>query len=397
MSVVGGRLSWWLLAILASQFLVQLTVSMTRPVTSYRLLAQGADAASVGLVAAVFALPAMFLALSFGRWSDRRNPGVMLALGAGLTTVGAFALSRSTSVFGLAGWTALLGIGHLSQVVGAQSLIAYRFSATDAVTSFGLLTVSGSLGQMCGPLIGGWLAEAEGGLPTTQSTSLSLTVAALVGLAAVAVAAATVSAKAKGAHDAEPAAPDSAVTMLRTRGMPAVLLASFGSKGSTDLVTAFLPVLGTELGLGARSVGGLLSLSAGAAILARALMPWLVHRARTEVLLGLSTAISGACAFGLLVGPPIAALAGLMIVLGFLLALAQTVSMVQVASLASARSKGSALGMRLASNRAGQVAIPGLGGVISGLAGVSAAFGLLGVMMLSIGLVVLRSVPRGET
>lgn len=397
-----------MLAALISQFLVQLAVSMARPVSSYRLLAVGADATAVGMVAAAFALPPMLLAMPFGRWSDRRNPGLLLAAGACLAAVGAFALSRATTVGELALWTALLGIGHLALVVGAQSLIAQSLSAqspvardatrADGLTSFGLLTVSASLGQMAGPLLGGFLSQTDGPTPTVDSTSLSLAVAALFALVAIPIAAGTLRVQSRATkRAADRRGPESAMRLLRTRGMPAALLASFGSKGSTDLIIAYLPVLGNELGLDARSVGVLLSLSAGAAILARLGMPWLVRRTRTQLLLAVSTAVSGLCIFLLPLGRTFVPLAVLMVVLGFLLALAQTVTMVWVVALASAGSEGSALGLRLAGNRVGQVAVPGLAGLVSGVAGVAAVFSLLGLVMAAITAVVLRDHRRDST
>jgi MFS family permease len=397
-----------LLAALISQFLVQLAVSMARPVSSYRLLAVGADATAVGMVAAAFALPPMLLAMPFGRWSDRRNPGLLLAAGACLAAVGAFALSRATTVGELALWTALLGIGHLALVVGAQSLIAQSLSAqspiardatrADGLTSFGLLTVSASLGQMAGPLLGGFLSQTDGPTPTVDSTSLSLAVAALFALVAIPIAAGTLRVQSRATkRAADRRGPESAMRLLRTRGMPAALLASFGSKGSTDLIIAYLPVLGNELGLDARSVGVLLSLSAGAAILARLGMPWLVRRTRTQLSLAVSTAVSGLCIFLLPLGRTFVPLAVLMVVLGFLLALAQTVTMVWVVALASAGSEGSALGLRLAGNRVGQVAVPGLAGLVSGVAGVAAVFSLLGLVMAAITAVVLRDHRRDST
>lgn len=405
---VGGRPPGWLLAALISQFLVQLAVSMARPVSSYRLLAVGADATAVGMVAAAFALPPMLLAMPFGRWSDRRNPGLLLAAGACLAAVGAFALSRATTVGELALWTALLGIGHLALVVGAQSLIAQSLSAqspiardatrADGLTSFGLLTVSASLGQMAGPLLGGFLSQTDGPTPTVDSTSLSLAVAALFALVAIPIAAGTLRVQSRATkRAADRRGPESAMRLLRTRGMPAALLASFGSKGSTDLIIAYLPVLGNELGLDARSVGVLLSLSAGAAILARLGMPWLVRRTRTQLSLAVSTAVSGLCIFLLPLGRTFVPLAVLMVVLGFLLALAQTVTMVWVVALASAGSEGSALGLRLAGNRVGQVAVPGLAGLVSGVTGVAAVFSLLGLVMAAITAVVLRDHRRDST
>lgn len=383
MSPTRGRPPRWLLATLASEFLVQLTVSLARPISSYRLLALGADATAVGLVAATFALPPMVLAMVFGRWTDRRRPGALLVMGTVTAAIAAFLLSRSGSAVEVGLWTALLGIGHLGMVVGAQSIIAHGDVRGDGLTGFGLLTMSAAFGQMAGPLVGGFVSQSSSPTPTLSSTSLSLLVAALIGLAAIPLAVGTlrVYPPAPQPEHGTSQDPESMWRMLRLPGMAAALLASFGAKGSLDLVTAYLPLLGNELDLRASAVGLLLSLASAASILARVSMPWLVRRTRTERLMATTTAASGVCILLLPWGRSVVLLAALMIVLGFLLALSQTVTMVWVVALVSSRSRGSALGLRLTGNRVGQVAVPGLAGLVSGAAGVTAVFGVLGVVL----------------
>jgi MFS family permease len=376
----------WLVATLVSQFFVQLTVSLSRPVSSYRLLAFGADATAVGIVAASFALPPMVLAMVFGRFTDRRHPGLLLVMGAVVATTAAFGLSQSGSVIEVGLWTALLGIGHLGVVVGTQSIVAYGDLEGDGLVGFGLLTMSAAFGQIAGPLIGGFLSQDNGGAPTSASTGLSLFVAALFALVSIPFALLTMRLPPAGTTglSGERTRPETLRAMLRIYGMPAALLASFGAKGSLDLVTAYLPLLGNEIGLRASAVGLLLSLSSASALAARASMPWLVRHTRTVRLISITTLVSGICVALLPLGREVVVLASVMVVLGYVLALSQTVTMVWVVGLVPTGSRGSALGMRLASNRVGQVAVPGLAGLLSGSAGVTAVFyilaGVLGVI-----------------
>lgn len=396
MAAPRGWLPLWLVATLVSQFFVQLTVSLSRPVSSYRLLAFGADARAVGLVAASFALPPMLLAIGFGRFTDRHRPGVLLVTGTSLAMAAAFLMSRAGSVLELGACTALLGIGHLGVVVGAQSLVAHGDVRGDGLTGFGLLTMSAAFGQIAGPLIGGLLSQSSGPAPTVASTGLSLQVAALLCVLGVPFAALTLRVRPVALHGGSGAvAPETVRAMLRIRGMPAALLASFGAKGSVDLVTAYLPLLGIALGLRAGAVGLLLSLSAGASLAARVSMPWLVRHTRTVRLMAFTTLASGVCVALLPLGRNVVLLATVMVVLGYLLALSQTVTMVWVVGLVSSSSRGSALGMRLASNRVGQVAVPGLAGLLSPSAGVAAVFYLLAAALAMIAGVVGRS-ARGD-
>lgn len=387
------RLPLWLAATLLSEFFVQLTVTLSRPVSSYRLLALGADATAVGIVAASFALPPMVLALVLGRFTDRRRPGVVLVMGVSLATVAAFLLSRAGSVLEVGIWTALLGIGHLGVVVGAQSIVAYGDVRGDGLTAFGLLTMSAAFGQIAGPFVGGLLAQSSGPSPTLASTGRSLLVAALFCVLALPFAMLTLRVRPAGPNGAAGAGvgPQTLRGMLRIHGMPAALLASFGAKGSLDLVTAYLPLLGIELGMRASTVGLLLSLSAAASLAARMSMPWLVRHTRTVRLMAVTTLASGICVALLPLGRDVVLLATVMVVLGYLLALSQTVTMVWVVGLVSPRSRGSALGMRLTSNRVGQVAVPGVAGLLSGSAGVTAVFYLLATVLGVIAGVIVRT------
>ena len=71
-----------------------------------------------------------------------------------------------------------------------------------------------------------------------------------------------------------------------------------------------------------------------------------------------------------------------MSVLGFAIGLTQTTTMDWVVDLVDDTSRGSALGMRVATNRVGQTFILAAAGVISQWFGVEAAFALLALVML---------------
>lgn len=205
----------WLAAAFVSNALVQVAVTLARPVSTYRLLAVGADATAVGVVAAAFALPPLLLAARLGRWSDRSHPGLMLIV--------------------------------------------------------------------------------------------------------------------------------------------SVVLAS------------------------------------SATLLARAATPWLARRMARVRLVVVSTVVSAACVALLPLGGAPVLLAALMAALGFLLALTQTITMVWVVALVPADSRGSALGLRLAGNRLGQVAVPGFAGLLVGAASISPVFYLLGAVLVGSAVVVAQS------
>jgi hypothetical protein len=87
-------------------------------VSTYRLLALGADPATVGVTAACFAVPPIVLAVGFGRWTERHHPAILLALGLGVGAAAAFALVVAEQIWAIAVATTALGIGHTSATIG---------------------------------------------------------------------------------------------------------------------------------------------------------------------------------------------------------------------------------------------------------------------------------------
>jgi hypothetical protein len=83
---------WWLIGTVVSIFALQVAVTLARPVSTYRLLALGADGTTLGLTAACFAVPPMLLAVGFGRWSEKHHPAILLGLGLAIAAGSSFAL-----------------------------------------------------------------------------------------------------------------------------------------------------------------------------------------------------------------------------------------------------------------------------------------------------------------
>ena len=132
-----------------------MAVTLARPVSTYRLLALGADGTTLGLTAACFAVPPMLLAVSFGRWTERHHPAILMVLGFVVAAVGAFALVVVEAIPAFALATTALGIGHMSGTIGGQSIMAQAQSSLTRISRFGTLTTISALGQIVGPVLGG--------------------------------------------------------------------------------------------------------------------------------------------------------------------------------------------------------------------------------------------------
>ena len=137
-----------------------------------RLLAIGADAATVGLTAACFAVPPIVLAVGLGRWTERHHPAVLFVFGIVVGAVAAFTLAVAEQVWSIAVATTALGIGHTSATIGGQSIMAQAESSIARIGRFGTLTTARHRGM------------ASLGLALTLGVTFCM-VAALVWLPAV--------------------------------------------------------------------------------------------------------------------------------------------------------------------------------------------------------------------
>ncbi|WP_314173098.1 MFS transporter [Streptomyces winkii] len=399
----------WLLRLVTSFVFTQGAVSMARPAISYHALELGAGARAVGVISAAFALLPLVVAVPLGRRTDRRSCGPLLPIGAALLLAGSVLAGTAPSLVLLAAWSALLGLGHLVFMIGAQSLVARQSEPDQYDRNFGHFTIGGSMGQLIGPVLAGWLvggAGAAGGAAGGQGTGEHSSSVALFAAGALTLCSyATLwriegqalrrtpgagrtagTGKAAGpsapsAATAEEAAPVPVVGILRSRGVPAGIFASLAVLSTTDVLTAYLPVVGEERGIAPGVVGLLLSLRAAASVLSRAALPRMTAWLGRQMFLVLSCLAAGVLCALLAVPLPVWTLALALALLGFCLGAGQPLTMSTVVQAAPDSARSTALALRLTGNRLGQVAAPAGAGLLAGAAGAAAPFVLLGVLL----------------
>jgi MFS family permease len=379
--VRAPTLPGWLTRVLAGVVLTQAALFLARPITSYRALALGADARAVGLITAAFALVPLVVAVPLGRASDRWRPGWLLTGGIALGAVACALLGLAASLPGLALASAVLGLGHLALTLAGQSLIARQSGDALHDRDFGLYAAAASAGQLIGPALAG-IALSAAGRSLEDATTLGFVVAA--GLMALAVPTSLGTdrlGRAGRPREGEEGRPLRAWELIGARGVPAGMFASLAILATVDVLTAFLPVLGTQRGIPPAVVAGLLGLRAATSILSRVLIPWMVGRLGRIRLLAASAAGSALLTAALPLAGDIAVLGLLLAAAGFLLGIGQPLTMSMVVQAVPEGTRGTALAIRLTGNRFGQVATPAAAGLVAGAAGVSAAFFMLGGLL----------------
>ncbi|MEV7034785.1 MFS transporter [Streptomyces sp. NPDC093272] len=385
-----GRNRGWLLRLVIAFGFAQGAVSMARPAVSYRALALGADERAVGVIAGVYALLPLFAAVPLGRRTDHGRCAPLLPVGVLLISGGCALSGLANSLGAMALWSGVTGLGHLCFVIGAQSLVARQSAPHEQDRNFGHFTIGASLGQLTGPVAAGALI---GGPDRAGSSAAALVVAG----AGAAVAFGSLwriedPAAVTPRHERRGRVPVGGI--LRARGVPAGMLISLSVLSATDILTAYLPVVGEHRGIAPAVIGVLLGIRAGATIACRLVLTPLLRLLGRPLLLTVTCFLAAVLCAGIALPVPVWALALLLAALGFCLGVGQPLSMTTVVQAAPEGARSTALALRLTGNRLGQVAAPAGAGLVAGLAGVAAPFVMLGALLLVSAGVAARS-PAG--
>ncbi|MFI1506500.1 MFS transporter [Streptomyces sp. NPDC020597] len=385
-----GRNRGWLLRLVIAFGFAQGAVSMARPAVSYRALALGADEGAVGVVAGVYALLPLLAAVPLGRRTDHGRCAPLLPVGVALISGGCVLSGLAASLWTMALWSGVMGLGHLCFVIGAQSLVARQSAPREQDRNFGHFTIGASLGQLVGPVAAGALIDRA---DMAGSSALALLVAG------AGCAVAFTSLWRIEHRDPEP---DSRAgqgdrvpvrRILRARGVPGGILISCSVLSATDILTAYLPVVGEHRGIAPSVVGVLLSARAAASIACRLVLTPLLRLLGRTALLTVTCLLAALLCAGIALPAPVWGLGVILALLGFCLGVGQPLSMTTVVRAAPDGARSTALALRLTGNRLGQVAAPAAAGLVAGLAGVAAPFAMLGALLLLSSGVALRS-PR---
>ncbi|MBP2336496.1 MFS family permease [Saccharothrix coeruleofusca] len=349
-----------MVAVFAHSALTQVVIFLLRPTVSYRALELDVPATWLGALSAAFAFVPLVVALPAGHWADRFGERWTLVAGAALMTVACLGfLPSNGGVAGLFAASALLGTGHLFAMVGQQALVANSSAPGRFDAAFGYYTFSASLGQLVGPLLIPVLGGSRA-IPDTRAIFVGGAVLSGVLLLGSLFVRRT---PARGGRTAESGG---WAALLRLPGLPRALLTSCVVLASVDISLVYLPALGAERHLAASAVGVLLGLRAAASMTSRLFLGRLTPLVGRKRLLIVSTAL-GAAGLGVAALPvPLWALAVAVVVAGLGLGVGQPLTMSWLAESAPPGMRGRAMSLRLTGNRAGQVVLPGVVGLVAG-------------------------------
>ena len=376
----SDRLLPWAKPLLLCSTLTQATIYVLRPMITYRALELDANAAQVGLIAAVYALFPILLALQFGRLVGKLGEGKFIIAGTFTMILTSVFLVFAHSLLLLAIATALSGIAHLACMIGGQTMVALRTPRENYDRYFGYYTFSASVGHLAGPLLAALVAGSDGVLP--KSTSNAFVLGAVLSIAALVPVISWRREKPSVVGKThEDGTYSMAMKVVRKPGILAAIYISLAISAVADVLVVFLPLYGSENNFSPYAVGFILALRAGTTMLSRLFLGRLSERFTTYQLLLWSTLISVLACTAMAFAKTPLSLAAVVFVAGFSLGIGQPLTMSLVSQKTQADERAIAVSARLMGNRIGQFMVPAAAGVIAAASGAGAVFIGLAILL----------------
>jgi predicted MFS family arabinose efflux permease len=327
----------------------------------------GASAFTVGVLASLFAVVPMLLAVAMGRLVDRvgvRRPMTIGAAGMAAGLALAFLLPRLATLFVV---SVVVGTAFMVFHMAANHAAGTMGPPAERVRSFSLLALGFSTSGFLGPIVAGFAIDGLG------HWSAFLLLTGFPALAFTALAAAR--APLPGPRPRAAAPPGrNAFELLAKPGLRKILAVSALSNMTWDLFVFLIPVYGTTIGLSASTIGLVLGAFGAAIFVVRVALPFLARRFREWDLL--AAALLAACA--VFVALPLVTHVPLLIALAFAfgagLGMSQPIVMTLLYAAAPEGRAGEALGLRTTLLNFSQTFIPLASGALSATLGMTPVF-----------------------
>ena len=345
----------------------------------------GASALVVGLLAALFSLAAATLSVPVGRLADRFGARWLLVLGSTGAGVGMLLPYFVPSLVSVLIAGALAGLSQACFNVTLQNLTGLFSTPSDRARNFSNYSLSMSGGQLVGPVLGGFLVDHAGHVPTCLILSL-------IAFSPLLVLAARRGKLEQGAlHKPEARAAtghgEGTMALFRHRGIRnTIITASFLSSG-LNMMSAYMPVYGHSIGLSASVIGIIVAMNATAAFVIRAALPRLIAVFKEQKVLGMAFCF-GATAILLIpffTNPLL--LGALAFTFGLGMGASQPVVSILIFQFAPPGRSGEAIGLKITTNHITNMVSPLLFGSIATAVGLMPMFLLNGLMLVAGGFI----------
>jgi MFS family permease len=256
----------------------QMGLGGSRVVVALTALELGASQFMVGTIIALYSVSPLFLSIVIGRISDRVPPHLPIMIGAALMAVALLAPALLPHIAALCFAALLLGLGALVLDIPLEASVGGVDGAEHRSRNYALITMSWSAANFCGPLMAGFCIDAFG----HRFAFSALAACMIVPIAILSVRPHLFPQTAKGNVESTRG---HVMDLLRVRALRATFIAGGIIGSAQNLFQFYMPVYGHAIELSASAIGTILGMVALAAFVIRALMPFIVKRAKETSIL----------------------------------------------------------------------------------------------------------------
>ena len=384
--MIGRSANSWLWALLVNVALAQASIYVMRPMITYRALENGASGYEIGLIASIYALLPLLIAVPMGRWVGKFGEIPLLFIGCLSFIILGVAFAFLNNIIAIAAATSLAGVAHLSNVAASQAMVANKSAMKLQDQNFGYFSFATSLGHSVGPILGGLIAGSAGVLPRS-STSAFIFAALLALLSLVPFFLFKSIKEVRTQQERDAAGAIKARDVLSRPGIKPAIWTSLSVAAANDVLVVILPLVGTEKGISPVVIGAILSIRSAAAMISRFLLGRLTRSYGSARTMNYSIFLSALFLFASIYANSSIALGLSMAIVGFLLGIGQPLTMSIVSKKTPVGERAMAISIRLFGNRMGQFLVPLAAGALAAPFGASSVFIGLGVLVASAGAV----------
>jgi len=323
------------------------------------LAAQGAPAGVIGAIIGFSGVIPLLIALHAGALVDERGPALVTQASVILYAVAGVMLTALHAVWSAAAAYALMGIANIGWAVGSQTVVAAASTPATRVRNYGYYSLWNSAGAVVGPVIGGYVTGHFG-------YRMAFALVWVLMLPSLAIAGRLPGAAAAPRRPVSLAMAHRLVhSILRERGVGAVLFISFMVVCAQTLQQTFYPLYLNKVGLSPTLIGIVIATISLGSMVVRSLLSRGVDRFGYAGLLNAATAL---LAVTLGITPllhrfwPLVAVSALM---GASLGFTQPLTMSLMVESVAAELCGVALGLRQGVQRLGAIISPMVFGVVT--------------------------------
>ena len=328
-----------------------------------------ASPATVGLISALFNLVNIFTSVQVGRWIDKSGSRVPMLVGSAMIAVGAGLVCVWPAMAGLFVASVVIGTSHNLVFIAQQRLSGQYGKPEDRIKNFSTLSLGQSAAGALGPVAAGFAIEHAG----YTETFLMFTVIAALPLVVLLL----------NLLPYPPNSPPRIRTakrkvatreLLREPKLRSMYIIALLASSTWSIITFLIPVYGTQIGLGASTIGIVIGAFSIATVVIRVVLPWLSrHLSSWRMLIG-SLLLSGVALALMPVLSGVVALTVLSIWVGLGLGLTGPLSQALLHDLSPPDRIGELLGLRVTLINTSHAGVPIISGVLGAAIGAGPVF-----------------------